>query len=129
MKRLSILCCVLGLILTVSCADESDPVGTPALFVRAHNLSTTAFSSLVLDFRDGRQEVYGALAANEETRFREVDEAYPVVGVTIEAEGEVYQFTPADYSIYDPLDVGNYTYELELDVDQNSVIVTLVTEE
>ena len=129
MKRFSILCCFLGLLMTVSCADDSNPVGTPALFIRAANVSTTAFTSLVLNFRDGRQQVYGALAVAEKTRFREVDEAYPVVGVTVEAEGEVYQFTPADYSIYDPLDVGNYTYELALDVDQNSVIVTLVEEE
>lgn len=106
---------VVGIIafLVVSCQSIS---GDGAVEVRLHNLSTTAFDSVTVQFpRDTHR--YGPLGAGELSAFATVKEAYGYARVEAWTGGEAYVIQPIDYVGERRLPAGRHTYGLTFDGD------------
>lgn len=92
-----------------SCSRQ--PGAADAVEVRVHNLSTTDFDSVIVQFPRETHR-YGAVTAGAQTRYEAVAQAYRYARVEVWTDGERHVLQPIDFTGESLLPPGRYTYGL-----------------
>ena len=105
--------------LGVRCSSTDNTV----VNIRIKNVSQENFENLsVLNFS------LDNLSPGQATEFRKFEKAYRVASVYLEIDGKEYSLQLIDLVGESPLPIGNYTYEIGLNQNEESLSFNLVKE-
>jgi hypothetical protein len=112
---------LLLLVLLPSCSSVTS--SEAPVEVRIFNASAVSFDRVVIGF-PRQKEDYGALAAQAQSGYRSVGEAYSYAYVEVHRAGERFVLQPIDYVGETRLTSGRYTYVLDLNANRPGLTLT-----
>lgn len=110
MRRILVL--IVAVALLSGCSDEVD---NGKVKIRLSNISEVDFENVVVNTSTGNVS-YGSLKAQGLSDYKSFELAYRYAFIELSASGNIFTLQPIDYVGESPLDKGNYTYVLDLDI-------------
>lgn len=118
MKRIFVIFGIL-LSLFISCSDEE----STEVNIRIKNVSSENYQNVsVLTFS------LENLESGDLSEYRQFERAYRIASVSLEIDGENFDLQIIDFVGEEPLESGNYTYEIGLNQNGDSLTFDLVKE-
>lgn len=110
------------LVISILCSCSKDDT---VVSIRLLNTSEVAFEAIRVN--PAKKDVdFGNLKSGEYSTYATFELAYSYAFVELSIEGETYALQPTDYVGETPLSSGNYTYELDADVESQQLSLVLV---
>ncbi len=123
MKRLG---CLLFIIYILSACSSYE---TGSLQIRIGNKSPFNFTNIKVN-TSGNTVNFDDLKSGIYSEYKIFDLAYKYAFIQLEINSETYTLQPIDFVGETPLENGNYTYEIDIDLDSqfHQIILTLKTD-
>jgi hypothetical protein len=116
-----ILTLILLTIIFYSCSSTEESTD---LQIRISNVSEFNFENIIVN-ASGEKVNFGNLNSNANSEFKSFDLAYRYAFVEFQIDGETFTLQPIDYVGETPLDSGKYSYEINVNPDNEFHKVTL----
>jgi major membrane immunogen (membrane-anchored lipoprotein) len=113
---------IIALVCIAACSKENNE---GEVRIRLSNISEYDFENIVVNTSTGDVS-YGSLESGEYSVYKSFDLAYRYAFIELTADGETYTLQPIDYVGETPLEKGDYTYQLDLDPQDQYTSLTLV---
>jgi hypothetical protein len=104
------------LLLTIIFCNCSSSNESTDLQIRISNVSEFNFENIIVN-ASGEKVNFGNLNSNSKSEFKAFDLAYRYAYVELEIDGESLTLQPIDYVGETPLENGKYSYELNINQD------------
>ena len=108
MKKLLVLA-LMAMTFTVGCTDRDDQIGVN---IRIKNTNAYTYDSVQVGDED---KIHSDVEAGAYSQYLSYETAYTYAYIEIDANGETYVLQPIDFVGETPLNIGFYTYELNVD--------------
>jgi hypothetical protein len=111
MKKIFIL-----ILITTTFYNCSSTEDSTDLQIRISNVSEFNFANIIVD-ASGEKVNFGNLNSNSKSEFKTFDLAYRYAFMEFEIDGETFTLQPIDYVGETPLENGKYSYEVNINQD------------
>lgn len=130
MKKIFIL--LISLAFLVSCSNDDN--NEPQVNIRVSNISDFDFENVVVNASTKNANVnmeFELLSSGQMTEYMSFDTANIFPSIELEIDGEIYTIIPYSTGFDQPLEPGNFTYQINADDSQeqyNRLSFILITE-
>jgi len=109
MKKIVIF--ILTITTLISCAKDRDDVYASGVRIRLSNISQFNFENIIVNTSNG-DVAFENLNAGEKSEYKVFQLAYRYAFIELEIDGKTYTIQPVDYVGETPLEIADYTYEI-----------------
>ena len=119
MKKNLIL--VISIVTLISCSKNED--NNPSeLKIRLSNISQFDFENLIVNISTANTR-FENINSQQKTNYKTFQTAYRYAFVELEIDGLKFTYQPIDYAGVTPLENGNYTYQIDVNNSNLSLIL------